>query len=159
MSVGWSGLGFGISLSWAKILINWVTMVISRLCFELEQILGHLLYYQVPPCWLGKVALDLLRYLPRYNHSDSIDEYLGSVLTNPKSETTLPNRHGGPQEQKWPRICSNLKHKKVFMITAWVKFDFPSYQDPEYQEGPIYTLFSGTALPSLVYLYSLNPIQ
>ena len=24
---------------------------------------------------------------------------------------------GGPQEAKWPRICSNSKHKKVFTVT------------------------------------------
>ena len=24
---------------------------------------------------------------------------------------------GGPQEQKWPRICSNSKHKKVLIVT------------------------------------------
>ena len=26
---------------------------------------------------------------------------------------------GGPQEQKWPQICSNSKHKKVLIVRWW----------------------------------------
>ena len=25
---------------------------------------------------------------------------------------------GGPQEEKWPRICSNSKHKKVLIVSG-----------------------------------------
>ena len=55
---------------------------------------------------------------------------------------------GGPQEQKWPQICSNLKYKKVFVMTG---LNFPpartqstrSTQRTQYRH-----FFSGTALPS-----------
>ena len=30
-----------------------------------------------------------------------------------------PTNMGGPQEQKWPQICSNSKHKKVLIVWWW----------------------------------------
>ena len=29
-----------------------------------------------------------------------------------------PTNMGGPQEEKWPQICSNSKHKKVHIVSG-----------------------------------------
>ena len=88
-------------------------MVISQLCFELEPIGGHFLLSNTPHvawekwfwiCSNSKHSRDITRVTQSIN----ILAKLGLI---PNLKPLHPTEMGGPQELKWPRICSNLKHK------------------------------------------------